>query len=108
MTTSEYIATFVLLAGAAAVGTIVAMRYSERHPPGGVEPRQQQGGQIRYPEVTDTYASPIAQNSPITEAAYNQYPNEWSNLCENDHLVLCAPLSGNNDNLAETEVTLVQ
>jgi hypothetical protein len=107
MTTSEYISTFILLAGAAAAGTIIAMKYSNTHPPGGVEPRQQRGGYVQYPGVTNRDAAPVAQNSPITEAAYNQEPNEWSNLGESDHLLHCAPMQSPGYD-AETEVTLFQ
>jgi hypothetical protein len=70
----------IIGAAAAAIGTIVAMKFLNHQSFGGGEPLQTaqaspdvRGGVLWVQDVTptDSLASPLAQNNPITEAAYN-------------------------------------
>jgi hypothetical protein len=71
---------FVIGALAAALGGIIAWRYISRHPVGGGQPLQnwtESPTNLITPQVpgrTDALAAPVSQNTPITEAAYNQGP----------------------------------
>ncbi len=67
-------------AAAAAIGTIVAIKFLNHRSFGGGEPNQtlspadgvRSGGiYVLQPAYTPYEASPLAQNSPITEASYN-------------------------------------
>lgn len=75
----------VVGAAAAAIGTVLAFKYLNRTPQGGGAPEQgwqmfpaAVGGRpLRVTDPTklvDTQQGLLAQNSPITEAAYNAYP----------------------------------
>ena len=74
-------------AAAAAIGTIVAMKYLNPTPPGGSQPNQPMlasynamssgaPGALYVTGYTPTpgSAAPLQQTIPITEAAYNQQP----------------------------------
>src|SRR5216684_180049 len=97
MTGSDMVTAIVVGAAAAAIGAVVAYRYMGTHPVGGGQPEQwasMSPTNVITPQVpgrTATYAAPIVQNTPITEAAYNQYPT--------DH----QPAFGQNANVAAAD-----
>lgn len=70
----------IIGAAAAAIGTILAMKILNHQSFGGGTPLQtavhapdSRGGYLWVQElpITDSLASPLAQNTPITESAYN-------------------------------------
>lgn len=71
-------------AAAAAIGTVLAFKFLNRVPEGGEQPNQINVGypaavggrvlDVQVPTKLDRHAAPVAQNTPITEAAYNMYP----------------------------------
>ena len=70
----------IIGAAAAAIGTIIAMKLLNHQSFGGGTPLQTaqrspdvMGGYlwVQDPGITDTLASPLAQTTPTTEAAYN-------------------------------------
>lgn len=67
-----------------------------------------QGLQVQYPCVTDPSAAPVAQNSPITEAAYNT--GRGSRYSANDdHLWNAAAFGPNaNGTTSQNEAVLPQ
>src|SRR5882672_6377138 len=73
---------FVVGALAAAFGGVIAWRYIQTHPVGGGEPNQWTSYSPtnwitpQTPPRADNNAAPVVQNTPITEAAYNQYPTD--------------------------------
>jgi hypothetical protein len=75
---------FVVGALAAAFGGVIALRYIQRHPIGGGEPLQGTSYSPtnwltpQTPPRVDMDAAPVVQNTPITEAAYNQQPTDHS------------------------------
>jgi hypothetical protein len=70
MTDSQIFTIVVLGAAGTVLATIITNKYMST--PQNVPPTQpQQRGFVQYPGVTDKRAAPVAQNSPITEAAYN-------------------------------------
>ena len=75
---------FVVGALAAAIGGVIAFRYIGTHPIGGGQPLQQWSVSPtnaitpQVPGRTDSLAAPVSQNTPITEAAYNQKPTDNS------------------------------
>ena|ERR1700675_3428616 len=77
---SNVIDGIIIGAAAAAIGTILAMKFLNHQSFGGGTPLQTaqrapdaHGGYLWVQElpITDSLASPLAQNTPITEAAYN-------------------------------------
>lgn len=92
---------FVMAALAAAVGGIVVWHYATTHPIGGGQPLQMTSYSPtnnitpQVPGRTDADAAPVSQNTPITEAAYNQQPTEH------------APAFGRNTNQNETAGAVV-
>lgn len=99
-------------AAAAAIGTILATKFLESRggPPfGGARPvygnapgqsfvtqvgRPTGMTQVQAPELLNSFAPPINQNTPITEAAYNQYPTTY------------APAFGREQNTGDLETIL--
>lgn len=80
-------ASLIIGAGIAAVITVFVTNYF--NPPSGNEPKRTRyrsytartpGGivRIKTPTPLSANAAPVVQNSPITEAAYNVYPTEYS------------------------------
>ena len=65
--------TFAFAVAAAAVATIIASKFTGAGAWGGSQPRQ--GFYTRYPQPLPANSAPLAQNQPITEAAYNQ---QWT------------------------------
>lgn len=77
---SDTIDGIIIGAAAAAIGTILAVKFLNHQSFGGgvpnqtVAPSQDVRGGVLYvaqPDYSDSLASPLAQNTPITEAAYN-------------------------------------
>jgi hypothetical protein len=73
----------IIGAGIAAIVTVVVSNWFEKTPWGGGTPNQTavpsynaKGGVllVEEPCTMDMYAAPLAQNTPITEAAYNAQP----------------------------------
>ena len=60
---------FVLLVAATAVGSILAAKYNGSGAWGGRRPRE--AGFVNVPQALPANSAPLAQNQPITEAAYN-------------------------------------
>lgn len=99
-------------AAAAAIGTIVATQFLNSRggsPFGGARPvygstpgqpfvaqvgRPTGPTYVQAPELLDSYAPPVAQNTPITEAAYNQY------------MATYAPAFGRDENAGDQETIL--
>jgi hypothetical protein len=94
----------VIGAAAAAIGTIFAMKVLNAQPTGGGQPRQvdrysggARSGALRVIDpmgLDERDASPLVQNSPITEAAYNQQSQSY------------APAFGPNENQPAEETVL--
>jgi hypothetical protein len=69
----------ILGAAAAAIGAVLAYKYIGLQAIGGGQPQQfwsESPTNFITPQVpgrTPTFAAPVVQNTPITEAAYNQY-----------------------------------
>lgn len=93
----------VIGAAAAALGTIAAYTFINRHPIGGRSPRQpdaysynarSQTLQVVDLQPTPSGASPVAQVNPNQEAAFNQYPTDY------------APAFGNSENQPAQEEVL--
>ncbi len=69
----------VVGAAAAGIGAVLAWKYIGAQPPGGGQPNQWTSYSPtnfitpQVPGRTDSDAAPLVQNTPITEAAYNQY-----------------------------------
>lgn len=69
----------VVGAMAAAIGAVLAYKYIGVQPPGGGQPLQGTSYSPtnwitpQTPPRADVDAAPVVQNTPITEAAYNQY-----------------------------------
>jgi len=101
MTQNDMLMGIVVGAAAAAIGAVIAYRYIGTHPVGGGQPQQwasMSPTNVITPQVpgrTATYAAPVVQNTPITEAAYNQYAT--------DH----QPAFGQNANVAAEETQVV-
>lgn len=79
---SDIVNGIIIGAAAAAIGTIVAFKFLQSKPQGGSQPNQpntdsynasNMGLRVENP-VTDDGVAPLAQNFPVTEAAYNQQP----------------------------------
>jgi hypothetical protein len=77
---SDTIDGIIIGAAAAAIGTIVAMKFLNHQPFGGGTPLQTAQRSpdvktgilwIQQPQFTDGLAAPLAQNTAITEAPYN-------------------------------------
>jgi hypothetical protein len=96
----------VVIIGAASsiLATIVVNKFFTSSPQGGGQPKQQ--SQISYtarhgkvypwvPSYSPSDAAPLAQNTPITEAAYNQQPTQY------------APTLGPNENTSGQPIVLV-
>ncbi len=71
----DAIDTLIIASAAAAIGTIVASRFSGAGAWGGRQPRQ--GGFVNYPQSLPQNSAPVQQTQPITEAAYNVEPTEY-------------------------------
>lgn len=76
----------IIGAAAAAIGTIIATKFINLSPIGGGSEQEPQlhsytarhgGIRPRTPRINPSGFAPIAQNTPITEAAYNQYPTPY-------------------------------
>jgi hypothetical protein len=80
MNNNDVFVGLVVGAMAAAIGAVLAYKYIGLQPPGGGEPRQITSYSPtnwitpQTPPRADVDAAPVVQNTPITEAAYNQYP----------------------------------
>ena len=79
----DNLSAIVIGAVTAAIGTILATKLLNSAPIGGAEPRHIRSVSpttrsgylsVTVPARTSRDASPVVQNTPITEAAYNQHP----------------------------------
>jgi hypothetical protein len=83
----NYASAIIVGAATAAIGTIIASKFINTAPVGGSQPKHIRAGsptarsgavRVSVPPRVSAQAAPIAQNTPITEAAYNTQPTSYT------------------------------